>query len=122
MKLTGTLPSVPDTTTYGIPFGAPSHTVPKSGCSPLLPQLAISADEFASTGSADTSMFHGLSEGNGRRPCRLASMPSAGVPGAPESVATVGVPFDGAVSAALHASSAQPASRGRSAVVRIDER
>src|ERR1041385_2400766 len=122
MKLTGTLPSEPDTTTYGIPFGAPSHTVPKSGCSPTLPQLAISAEEFGSTAAADTSRFHGLSEGNGRRPCRLASIPSAGGPGPPESVATVGVPFGGAVSAALHPSIAHAPTRARRAIVRIGER
>jgi hypothetical protein len=86
-----------------------------------LPQLAISAEEFGSTAAADTSRFHGLSEGNGRRPCKLASIPSAGVPGAPESAATVGVPF-GAVCAALHPSTAQGTTRARRAIVRISER
>src|SRR6476659_1794752 len=61
-----------------MPFGAPFHTVPKSGWRPRSspPQLASSVDEAGSTGSPDTSRFHGLSAGKGRRPPRLAFAPS----------------------------------------------
>src|SRR5688572_14122127 len=70
---TGTRGPSPATTTYGIPIGAPSHTVPKSGWSPVSnPMLAMRASEFGSTGAPDTSVFHGLSGGNGRLPPRLA--------------------------------------------------
>src|SRR3954451_4763905 len=61
-----------------MPFGAPFHTVPKSGWRPRSspPQLASSVDDAGSTGSPDTSRFHGLSAGKGRRPPRLAFAPS----------------------------------------------
>src|SRR5215467_6475784 len=55
-----------------MPFGAPSHTVPKSGWRFRSPHDAISVDELGSTGDALMSVFHGLSAGNGRRPPRLA--------------------------------------------------
>src|SRR6476469_4940356 len=50
---------------YGMPFGAPSQTVPKSGCTRFVapPQLLISVVEFGSTGWAEMSVFHGLSAG-----------------------------------------------------------
>ncbi len=68
-NVTGTLPCDPRTTMYGMPFGAPFHTVPKSGCSDrVAPQLAINAAELGSTGSAETSRFHALSTGKSRRP------------------------------------------------------
>src|SRR3954470_22242316 len=71
-----------------MPFGAPFHTVPKSGCSPVaaLPHAAMSVAEFGSTGSPDTSRFHALSAGNGRLPCRLAFAPRAGTPAVPPPV------------------------------------
>ena len=53
---------------YGIPFGAPSHTVPKSGWRFLTPHDAISVDDFGSTCAPVMTVFHGLSSGNGRRP------------------------------------------------------
>src|SRR5690606_4503049 len=56
----------------GIPFGAPFHTVPKSGCSTRpAPQLAMSAAELGSTALEEISVFHALLDGNGRRPWRL---------------------------------------------------
>lgn len=69
MNDTGTLVCVPCTSTYGIPIGAPLYTVPKSGCNAALaPQFAINVAEFGSTGSAETSRFHGLSAGKIERP------------------------------------------------------
>src|SRR5512132_3200125 len=61
----GTLGCVPPTSTYGMPLGAPSHTVPKSGCTFRVepPQLLMSVVEFGSTGWAEMSVFHGLSAG-----------------------------------------------------------
>src|SRR5687767_717085 len=55
-----------------MPFGAPFHTVPKSACRPVdRPILAIKVAELGSTGSAETSWFHGLSGGNiGRLPMK----------------------------------------------------
>src|SRR5438445_90445 len=56
---------VPETTRNGMPFGAPSQTVPKSGWRPVVrPMLAISAAEFGSTGAVEMSWFQGLSAGN----------------------------------------------------------
>src|SRR5262245_43308331 len=63
---------------YGIPLGAPFHTVPKSGCRLFSPQLAMSVAELASTGSFETSWFQALSAGNGSRPFRLAPAPRPG--------------------------------------------
>src|SRR3954470_2569482 len=56
-----------------MPFGAPFHTVPKSGWRPRSspPQLASSVDDAGSTGSPDTSRFHGLSAGKGGCPAVL---------------------------------------------------
>src|SRR4051812_4093018 len=51
-----------------MPFGAPLYVVPKSGCRLRRPHDAISVAELASTGVLLTSVFHGLSLGNGRRP------------------------------------------------------
>src|SRR6187551_2660258 len=50
---------------YGMPFGAPSQTVPKSGCTRFVapPQLLISVVELGSTGWVAMSVFHGLSAG-----------------------------------------------------------
>src|SRR5215831_20541118 len=50
---------------YGMPFGAPSQTVPKSGCTRFVapPQLLINVVELGSTGSAEMSVFHALSAG-----------------------------------------------------------
>src|SRR4051794_40153856 len=61
-----------------MPFGAPFHTVPKSGWRPRSspPQLASSVDEAGSTGSPDASRFQALSVGKGRLPPRLAFGPS----------------------------------------------
>src|SRR5947209_7978940 len=60
-KRTGTRRVRFETTAYGIPFGAPSQTVPKSGCTGVLvPMLAISRAEFPATGSLSTRWFHGL--------------------------------------------------------------
>src|SRR5262249_27820989 len=53
-----------------MPFGAPSHTVPKSGCRFRRPHDAISVEEWGSTDAALPSAFHGLSAGKGRRPLR----------------------------------------------------
>src|SRR4029079_9745286 len=52
---------------YGIPFGAPSQTVPKSGWRLRSPHDAISVAELGSTADLLMSVFHGLSSGNGRR-------------------------------------------------------
>ena len=51
--------------TYGIPIGAPFHTVPKSGCrrSVRLTEFT-NASERGCTGYAEISIFHGLSAGN----------------------------------------------------------
>src|SRR5689334_20887399 len=70
-----------------MPLGAPSHTVPKSGWSPRDPHDAMSWADAGSTGSPDTSAFHALSAGNGRRPSRLAFAPGAGVFGSPTPLA-----------------------------------
>src|SRR5437868_15096203 len=55
----------PETTRNGMPFGAPSQTVPKSGGRPVLrPMLAMRAAECGSTGAVEMSWFQGLSAGN----------------------------------------------------------
>src|SRR2546425_2257061 len=62
-----------------MPFGAPSQTVPKSGCRPVLrPMLAINAAEFGSTGAPEISWFQGLSGGKTCWPSMKA--PGPGVP------------------------------------------
>src|SRR5262245_2149063 len=60
-----------------MPLGAPFHVVPKSGCRPRDPHDAMSWADAGSTGSPDTSAFHALSAGNGRRPSRLPFAPGA---------------------------------------------
>src|SRR6266571_5523935 len=61
-----------------MPFGAPSHTVPKSGCRPALrPMLAIRLAEFGSTGCDEMSVFQGLSGGKTCLPAMEAPAPVA---------------------------------------------
>src|SRR5439155_26843036 len=51
--------------TYGIPIGAPFHTVPKSGCRrSVRPTEFTNASDRGCTGYAEISVFHGLSAGN----------------------------------------------------------
>src|SRR5579884_2533025 len=64
-KWTGTRRVRLETTTNGIPFGAPSHVVPKSGWTgSFKPMLAIRLAESFATGSRSTRWFQGLLGGN----------------------------------------------------------
>src|SRR5438309_4533922 len=76
--------------TYGIPFGAPSQTVPKSECKLRSPHEAISVGDIGSTADALTSVFQGLSAGNGRRP-----LSDAGLAAVPPPEAFLGSGSDG---------------------------
>src|SRR5215467_11028518 len=86
---------------YGMPFGAPSHTVPKSGWRFRTPHDAMSVDELGSTAAPVITVFHALSSGNGRFPLSDSPPLAAGDCEPPGSVDVV-VP---AVSDALHATS-----------------
>src|SRR5262245_54587017 len=92
---------------YGMPFGAPSHTVPKSGWRFRTPHDAMSVDEFGSTAAPVTTVFHALSAGNGRLPFSDSPPLAGGDCEPPGSVEDV-VP---AVSDALHATSVRAARR-----------
>ena len=49
---------------------------PKSGCKPMeLPMKLRMLAELGSTGEEEMSLFQRLSEGNGRKPLRLAPCP-----------------------------------------------
>src|SRR3954462_8421983 len=88
-----------------MPLGAPSHTVPKSGCTRFVapPQLLISVVEFGSTGCAEMSVFHGLSAGNTRRDPTVPPppvLPPVPPPPFRPSTASVSAPGDIAASPA----------------------
>src|SRR5438552_15469918 len=94
----------PETTRNGMPFGAPSQTVPKSGCRPVLrPMLAMRAAEFGSTGAVEMSWFQGLSAGNTCWPSMNAPPPvvpadvTGGDVDAPDPDAGEGVGVEGGV-------------------------
>src|SRR5215471_275857 len=65
------------TTEYGIPIEEPLYRpAPKSGCRPMeLPMKLRMFAELESTGEEEISLFQRLSEGNGRKPLRLAPCP-----------------------------------------------
>lgn len=53
-------------------MGAPSHSVPKSGCKLVLrPMLSMKLSLFGCNGYSEISVFHGLSEGNIGQPARV---------------------------------------------------
>src|SRR5215831_19315893 len=62
-----------------MPMGAPANVPePKSAWRPtLLPMKPVMVPELASTAAVEMSWFHGLPAGNGRKPLRLASSPTA---------------------------------------------
>src|SRR5678815_4361084 len=63
-----------------MPFGAPPYVVPKSGCRFRSPHAAINVDDAGSTAAPLTTVFQGLSSGNGRRPLSDAPPPVAVCP------------------------------------------
>src|SRR3954454_17644969 len=88
--------------TYGIPY-----TDPKSGCKLRTPHEAIRVAELGSTGSADTSAFHGLSAGKTRRepsapPITALSGCVPDVPGSPDAVSPDAEQAAHRLSAATH--------------------
>src|SRR5690606_6912293 len=64
--VTGDCPA--PTTVYGMPIGAPSQVVPKSGCKVVSrPIEATRTSDSGCTGSAEMSVFQGLSSGKMRQ-------------------------------------------------------
>src|SRR5687767_2912640 len=74
-----------------MPHAAPSYVVPKSGWRELVPPHdAMSAFEFGSTGSRETSRFQGLSAGKTVR----AGSGGGSVPGPGSAVTETAVAWD----------------------------
>lgn len=70
--------------TYGIPFGAPAHTVPKSGCAPvLLPTWLTHWLDIELSGYCEMSVFHQLSAGKSWQPPSVAMLPLLTLPVVP---------------------------------------
>src|SRR5690606_4639809 len=71
-KLTGTIGCDESTMVNGMPIGAPSHSVPKSGCRfESRPMLSMKFSLFGCSGFSEMSVFHGLCAGNMGQPARV---------------------------------------------------